>query len=428
MSALWGLPLLAALFLIGLPVAYAMGISALFIMYCSGGLKWATISGQMVAGINSFTILAVPLFLLTGNLMNRCGVTDRLFRFARVLVGWFPGGLGHVNVVASFIFAGMSGTAIADAVGLGRIEIKAMEDAGYDRDFSCAITGASSTLGPIIPPSMPLVVYGTISGASIGALFIAGVIPGVIMALLMMALVSILARKRRYPRDPFPTWREFVSACKAAILPCLTPVIILLGIYSGVFTPTESAAIAVVYSAFLGLYVYREVSLKDIGEVIRLTISDSVGLCALIATSNLFGTSLVRAMIPQTIMRSVMSGLSDRTSFLFIVVLVLLLIGMFMETVSAIAILTPIMVPVASALGVNLVHLGIVVVLTLMIGVLSPPFGVVLFAINRVGMIPMNRLIRALIPWFVILLTGVVIVTAFEWTCTWLPSLSGLGK
>lgn len=427
MSPLWGLLLLLALFLVGLPVAFSLGVSAVFIMICSGGIKWATISSQMVAGINSFTILAVPLFLLTGNLMNKCGVTDRLFRFARTLVGWMPGGLGHVNILASFIFAGMSGTAIADASGLGRIEIKAMEDAGYDKDFSCAVTAASSTLGPIIPPSMPLVVYGTISGASVGALFLAGVLPGVIMALLMMVLVFVMAKRRNYPRERFPSLRQFLHACKGGILPCLTPVIILLGIYTGIFTPTESAAIAVVYSAFLGLFVYKEVTVRELGEVIRLTISDSVGLCALVATSNLFGTALVRARIPQTIMNSVMGDIDHSVVFILIVVAVLLVMGMFMETVSAIAILTPIIVPIAQSLHVSLVHLGVVVVLTLMIGVLSPPFGVVLFAVNRVGEIPMARLIRALIPWFAILLAGLLIVALVPSTCTWLPQMAGLG-
>ncbi|SFP61894.1 TRAP transporter, DctM subunit [Oscillibacter sp. PC13] len=427
MSPMWGLLLLLVLFLIGLPVAFSLGVSAVFIMFCSGGIKWATISGQMVAGINSFTILAVPLFLLTGNLMNKCGVTDRLFKFAKSLVGWMPGGLGHVNVLASFIFAGMSGTAIADASGLGRIEIKAMEDAGYDKDFSCAVTAASSTLGPIIPPSMPLVVYGTISGASVGALFIAGVIPGVIMALLMMLLVFAVAKRRNYPREKFLSGREFLHACKEGFLPCLTPVIILLGIYTGLFTPTESAAIAVVYAAFLGLFVYKEITVRELGEVIKQTISDSVGLCALVATSNLFGTSLVKARIPQIIMSSVMGDIDNEIVFMLIVVGILLLVGMFMETVSAIAILTPIIVPIATSLGVSLVHLGVVVVLTLMIGVLSPPFGVVLFAVNRVGEIPMGRLIRALIPWFVILLVGLLIVALVPQTCTWLPALANLG-
>ncbi len=425
MNPMWGLALLLVLFLLGIPVAFSLGFSAIFIMICSGGIKWATISGQMVAGINSFTILSVPLFLLTGNLMNKCGVTDRLFRFARSLVGWMPGGLGHVNILASFIFAGMSGTAIADASGLGRIEIKAMEDSGYDRDFSCSVTAASSTLGPIIPPSMPLVVFGTISGASVGALFIAGVLPGIIMALVMMVLVFILAKKRNYPKEPFPKGRAFLRACRQGILPCLTPVIILVGIYTGICTPTESAAIAVLYSAFLGLFVYREITLKQLGEVIKTTISDSVGLCALVATSNLFGTSLVKARIPQTIMSSVMGNIRTETAFMLIIVAILLVVGMFMETVSAIAILTPIMVPIATSLGVSLVHLGVVVVLALMIGVLSPPFGVVLFAVNRVGEIPMGRLLKALVPWFVILIIALLIVALVPGTCTLLPKLAG---
>ena len=425
MSPMWGLLLLIVLFMIGLPVAFSLGFSALFIMICSGGIKWATISGQMVAGINSFTILSVPLFLLTGNLMNKCGVTDRLFRFARSLVGWMPGGLGHVNVLASFIFAGMSGTAIADASGLGRIEIKAMEDAGYDKDFSCAVTAASSTLGPIIPPSMPLVVFGTISGASVGALFLAGVLPGIIMALVMMVLVFVMAKKNNYPREKFPKGKQFLRACKQGFLPCLTPVIILVGIYTGICTPTESAAIAVVYAACLGLFVYKEVTFKDICEVIKTTISDSVGLCALVATSNLFGTSLVKARIPQTIMSTVMGGIDSKAAFMIIVVAVLFVVGMFMETVSAIAILTPIIVPIATALGVSLVHLGVVVVLDLMIGVLSPPFGVVLFAVNRVGEIPMGRLIKALLPWFAILIIALLIIAFTPGTCTLIPKLAG---
>ena len=261
----------------------------------------------------------------------------------------------------------------------------------------------------------------------VGALFIAGVIPGVIMALLMMLLVFAVAKRRNYPREKFLSGREFLHACKEGFLPCLTPVIILLGIYTGLFTPTESAAIAVVYAAFLGLFVYKEITVRELGEVIKQTISDSVGLCALVATSNLFGTSLVKARIPQIIMSSVMGDIDNEIVFMLIVVGILLLVGMFMETVSAIAILTPIIVPIATSLGVSLVHLGVVVVLTLMIGVLSPPFGVVLFAVNRVGEIPMGRLIRALIPWFVILLVGLLIVALVPQTCTWLPALANLG-
>lgn len=409
-----------------MPVTYALGYSALFIMYFSTGMKWMTVAQQMIYGLNSFTILAVPLFLLAGNLMNKCGVTDRLFGFARTLVGWMPGGLGHVNVLASVIFAGMSGTAIADASGLGLIEIKAMKDAGYDKDFSCAVTAASSTMGPIIPPSMPLVVYGTISGASIGALFLAGVLPGIVMALLMMGLVFIYATKNKYPRDKFPSFREFLHAVKLGILPCLTPVIILLGIYTGLFTPTESAAVVVVYAAFLGVVVYKELTLKQLVKVFKQTVGDAIGICILIAAATLFGNVLVKATIPQTLMKAIMSVIDNKLVFLLILNVALLVIGMFMETVSSITILTPIIVPIAVAFGISTVHLGVIIVLNLMIGVLSPPFGVVLFCINRVGEISFGRLVKALLPWYVVLVAALLIITLTPWLCTWLPSTVGL--
>ena len=427
MNPAWGLLLLIVLFLIGIPVTYALGFTALVIMYLSTGVKWLTIGQQMMYGLNSFTILAVPLFLLAGKLMNKCGVTDRLFGFARTIIGWLPGGLGHVNVLASFIFAGMSGTAIADASGLGMIEIKAMENAGYDKDFSCAVTAASSSLGPIIPPSMPLVVYGTISGTSIGALFLAGVLPGLVMVLLMMALVFALARKRKYPKDKFPSGREFLHACKIGILPCLTPVIILLGIYTGIFTPTESAAVVVVYSAFLGVAVYKEITWKDLMQIFQETVVDAIGICILISAATLFGNVLVKAMIPQTLMKLVMGAINSKIIFLLAVNLALLIVGMFMETVSAITILTPIILPVAVAFGVHPVHLGIIIVLNLMIGVISPPFGVVLFAINKVGEISFGRLVKALIPWMIILLGALLIITVFPQISIWLPLSVGLG-
>ncbi|MGE4484481.1 MAG: TRAP transporter large permease [Oscillospiraceae bacterium] len=427
MEPIWGLAVLLVLFLAGLPVTYALGYSALFIMYFSTGMKWMTIGQQMIYGLNSFTILAVPLFLLAGKLMNKCGVTDRLFGFARTLVGWMPGGLGHVNVLASVIFAGMSGTAIADASGLGMIEIKAMKDAGYDKDFSCAVTAASSTMGPIIPPSMPLVVYGTISGASIGALFIAGVLPGIIMALLMMSLVFIFAKKHKYPRDKFPSFREFLHACKLGILPCLTPVIILLGIYTGIFTPTESAAVVVAYAAFLGVVVYKELSLRQLIAVLKETVGDAIGICILISAATLFGNVLVKATIPQTLMKIIMSAIDSKLVFLLILNVALLVVGMFMETVSSITILTPIIVPVAVAFGVSTVHLGIIMVLNLMIGVVSPPFGVVLFAINKVGEIPFGRLVKAMLPWYIVLIAALLIITLVPWLCTWLPSTMGFG-
>lgn len=422
MDAMVGLLLLLVMFLAGVPVTYALGYAALLIMHLSTGMKWMTIGQQMFAGLNSFTILTVPLFLLAGKMMNKSGVTDRLFKFARAVIGWLPGGLGYVNVLASFIFAGMSGTAIADASGLGLIEIKAMKDAGYDKDFSCAVTSASSTLGPIVPPSMPLVVYGTISGASIGALFVAGVVPGIIMAAIMMLLVAYYAKKNNYPKDRIGSRRDLWNALKAGILPCLTPVIILLGIYTGIFTPTESAAIVVVYSFILGAFVYREINFKGFVQILRETVVDAIGICILISAATLFGNVIVKAMIPQNLMKMIVGSISSKIVFLIVLNLALLVVGMFMETVSAITILTPIILPVAVAFGIDPVHLGIIMVLNLMIGVISPPFGVVLFAITKVGEISFGRLVKALLPWFAVLIISLLIISFVPQTCLWLPS------
>jgi len=427
MSPVWGLLVLITLFLIGFPVPYAIAMSAVFIMQFSTGIKWMSITSNMIGGINSFTILCIPLFLFAGKLMNKCGITDRLFRSARAIIGWVPGGLGHVNVLASFIFAGMSGTAVADAAGLGQIEIKAMEDAGYDRDFSSAVTAASSTLGPIIPPSMPLVVYGMVSGVSVGALFIAGVLPGIVIGLCMAALVSFYAVKRKYPRDKFVSCKETFRAIKEGILPVFTPVIIILGIYTGIFTPTEAAAICVLYASFLGIFVYKSLTLKAYWEVLKETVAEAGPICILLAVSTLFGTALIKASIPQDLIAALMTIIHNKWVFLLLLNIALLIVGMFMETVSAITILTPIIYPMAVAFGINGIHLGIMMVLNLMIGVISPPFGIVLFAVSKVAKIPMGNLIKALVPWFIALLVALSILVIFPSISTILPSMMNLG-
>ncbi|MBU5435133.1 TRAP transporter large permease [Pseudoflavonifractor sp. MSJ-37] len=427
MSPIWGLLILVVLFLIGFPVPYAIAGGAMFIMNFSTGMKWMSITSNMISGVNSFTILCIPLFLLAGKLMNECGITDRLFRAARAIIGWVPGGLGHVNVLASFIFAGMSGTAVADAAGLGQIEIKAMEDAGYDRDFSASVTAASSTLGPIVPPSMPLVVYGMVSGVSVGALLVAGVLPGIVIALCMAVLVSYYAIKRKYPRDKFVSWKQTFHDLAGGILPALTPVIIILGIYTGIFTPTEAAAICVVYASFLGIFVYKELTLKRYWAVLKQTVVEAGPICILLAVSTLLGSVLIKANIPQTLIAGLMTIIHSKWTFLLLLNLAFLVVGMFMETVSAITILTPIIFPMAQAFGVNGIHLGIILVFNLMIGVISPPFGVVLFAVSRVGKLPMGRLIKALIPWFIMLLVALTILVVFPDLSTFVPSLMKLG-
>jgi tripartite ATP-independent transporter DctM subunit len=420
------LVVLVVLFLLSLPVAFSLGITSTLLMAFGGaGVKFSTIIQQMIGGVNTFTLLAVPLFLLAGKLMNASGTTDRLFGFAKVLVGWLPGGLGHVNVIASVIFAGMSGTAVSDASGLGVIEIKAMNDAGFDNGFSCSVTAASSTLGPIIPPSLPLVVYGTMSGASVGALFIAGVLPGVLMAIIMMIVVTIFAVIRRYPREKFPTFNQIVVGFVQAFLPLMAPVIILLGIYTGFFTPTEAAAIVVFYSLLLGL-LYRSMSLKILWDILVETVYDAATIGIIVAGATLFGNVIIKAMIPQKVLEVVISSISSPAMLLLAINVFLLVVGMFLETTSAITILVPLLLPLTNAIGVDPVHFGIIVVLNLMIGVLTPPFGIVLFVTCKIGRISVVDLTKALLPWMFALFVALMLVTYIPEISLLIPRKAGL--
>lgn len=277
------------MFMLKIPVYISMALTGCALMFVTSSMKWSILSQYLYTGVNSFTLLSIPLFLLAAKLMNTGSITKKLFAFCMKVVGWLPGGLGHVNVLCSVVFAGMSGTAVSDAGGLGSIEIKAMNENGFDNDFSCCVTAASSTLGPIIPPSIPLVVYATVSGASVGALFMAGIIPGVVMALLMMAVVTIYAIIRHYPRTKFPSGREFLHALKEGFLPLMAPVILLVGIYGGVFTPTESAAVVVCYSLFLEIVIYKELTFKKFIMVLKETVRDSITIALIIAGATFFG-------------------------------------------------------------------------------------------------------------------------------------------
>lgn len=419
--------LLIVLFIIGVPISFSLGITATTLMLISfGKLNFASIPQMMITGVNSFTILAVPLFLLAGKLMNIGGITDRLFSFAKSIVGFLPGGLGHVNVVASVIFSGMSGTAVSDAGGLGMIEIKAMREHGFDNDFACSVTAASSTIGPIIPPSLPMVIYGMLASVSVGTLFIAGIIPGLFMALIMMLVVAIYAKKRNYPREKFPTFKEFVVALRQGILPLITPLIIVVGIYSGVFTPTEAAVVVVFYALFLSFVVYKEMTMKQLHVILQETVRDSAVIGLIVGASTLYGNVIIRAMIPQMILKTVTSSISSPLMMLLILNVFLLLIGCFLETVSAITILMPLILPLLLATGIDPIHFGVIMVLNLMIGVITPPFGLVMFVISKIGDISVTRLSRVLLPWIGALLVALTILTVFPQITLFLPRLLGM--
>ena len=414
------------LFLLGIPVAFGMGLGAVILMVIiqSGlDINYGIIAQRILYGANSFILLSIPLFLLAGNLMNTGGITQRIFKFANVMVGHLRGGLGHVNILASVIFAGMTGTAVSDAAGLGTVEIKAMTDAGYDKEFSCAITGASSTIGPIIPPSVPLVIYGILASVSIGRLLVAGIIPGLLIAVALMIMVSIYAIKRNYPQEKRASLREFFIASKEAFLPCMTPVIIVGGIISGVFTPTEAAAVACLYAFILGFLVYKEISLVDLWKLIEKSARDTAIITFIVACASLYGWVLIRSRIPIILMEQITSMSTNPLIILLMLNGALLVAGCFMETIAALNILVPVLTPLILSVGIDPLHFGLIMVFNLMIGLITPPFGMVLFVLNKVSGVPIEKIVKATLPFLIPLLAVLLLMTFFPSLVTYLPNL-----
>ncbi|WP_425419147.1 TRAP transporter large permease [Oricola indica] len=412
--------ILFALLIAGAPVAVALGLSSLYFIATSG-MPSLVVLHNMVNGINSFPLIAVPFFIMAGHLMNTAGITTKIFTFARATVGWMHGGLGHVNVGASVIFAGMSGAAVADAGGLGNIEIKAMREAGYDTDFSVGITAASSTIGPIIPPSLPLVVYGVIADTSIGQLFAAGLIPGMIMALALMVMVGFYSRIRNYPRDDRFEFRVFLRTFVDALMPLFTPIIIVGGILTGMFTPTEAAIAAVAYSLFLGVFVYRTLDIKRILRVSMETIETTASIMMIVAASAIFAWILTANQVAQLFANELLGLTENPTMILLIIMAIVLFVGCFMETIAAITILTPVLLPVAMQIGIDPVHFGIILILNLMIGLLTPPVGMVLYVLSKVADVPFERCVVATAPFLVPLGAVLLLLSFVPGLSMWLP-------
>jgi len=413
------------LFVLGIPVAYSLGVAG-FLAYLNEmgtRVNIPMLSQRMQYGVNNFLLLAIPLFILAAKLMNTAGITRRLFNFARLLVGFLPGGLGHANTVASLIFAGMSGAAVADAAGLGQVELKAMNDEGYDPDFSIAITAASSTIGPIFPPSIPMVIFGLVAEVSVGRLFLGGVVPGLLMTVALMIMVAVYAQRRGYPRTPFPGFREFRDGASKAFLPMLTPVILLGGIWSGQFTPTEAAAVAVAYALVLGVVVYKELHPRDLIQIFMDTAKETAAIGIIICAANFFGWLLLRTGLTHQVTAGITKMTTDPLILLILLNLFLLVVGCFMETVVAILIVTPMLMPVIAKVGIDPLHFGLVMVLNLMIGLLTPPFGVVLFVMAGISNLSFERIVRATAPFLIPLLAVLVLITFFPALVTWLPNL-----
>jgi TRAP-type C4-dicarboxylate transport system permease large subunit len=448
----------------GLPVFIAMAGSSLIYVMVSGNVPDFVVIHRMVGGLDSFPLLAVPFFILAGNLMNSAGITHRIYAFALALVGWMRGGLGHVNVVGSVVFAGMSGTAIGDAAGLGTVEIKAMRDHGYSAEFAVGVTAASATLGPIIPPSLPFVIYALFANVSVGALFLAGILPGIVMALLMMATVAFFAHRNKWGGD-IPFERRRVSKAllelmivlawpvliwllvKAgthpqltvlgavvllfaadwkfrfdAVLPIMTPVLLIGGMSTGVFTATEGAIAACVWSLFLGVVWYRTMSMKRLVKVSMDTIETTAAVLLIVAAASIFGWMLTATRTTEMIAAWVLSVTTDPMMFLLLANLLMLFVGCFLEPTAAITILVPILLPIVHKLGIDPVHFGLVMVLNLMIGLLHPPMGLVLFVLARVARLSVERTTMAILPWLIPLLVSLGIVTYIPQVSLWLPS------
>lgn len=409
---------LLTLLLIGMPVAFALLLSSLALILWDGNLPLLVIAQRLGNALDSFPLLAIPLFILAAEIMNRCGATERIFHFANTILGRIHGGLGHVNIAASMLFSGMSGSAVADAAGLGAIEIRAMRRQGYDSGFAAAVTAASSTIGPIIPPSVPMVIFGVISGAAIGDLFLAGFVPGMLMGLAMMIYIALIARRRNFPRDAsFAGFPAIFSAFISALPSLLLPVIILGGIWAGIMSPTEAAAAAVLYSLVLGLVVHRSMNLRDIADSLRLGARSTATIMLIVASANIYGWLVSTQQIPQYVQAAMMDVTTNPTILLFIIAGILLVMGMFMELIAILTIAVPVFLPLAQAAGIDTIHFGIVAVVTLMIGLLTPPFGLNLFIVQQVSGAPFSRILKETWPFIAILMLLLIPLIMF-------PSLS----
>lgn len=418
------LGVLIALIAIGLPVAVSLGITAVGFYALLGDFRiLAMLPQRMFSATTGFTLLAIPFFILAGTLMNTGGITERLFRFANACVGHVRGGLGQVNVLASLFFSGMSGAAVADAAGLGQVELKAMADKGYDPDFSAAITAASSTIGPVFPPSIPFVLYSSITGVSVAKLFLAGVVPGLLMALALMGAVWFMAWRHKMPRADHIDWEEIWVSLRGAALSLLTPVIIIGGIFGGLFTPTEAGVAASAYAMFLSMVVYKEIKVTDLPGIFWSTLQHTVRVMFVIAAAGFFGWVLVHQRIPDALVAS-MVGISDNPAVVMaIVVGILLVLGMFLEGIAVIVLTVPLFAPVMAGIGVDPLQFGVIMIMCSMLGLLTPPVGMVLFAVSSVAQISVGRLSRALVPYLIGLALVLLLVVAVPGVSTWLPEL-----
>ena len=415
---------LVVFLMMGLPVAMALGLSAVGASLLSGApFQFTILSQKMQFALQNYVLLAIPLFILAAKLMNTAGISLRIFRFADTLVGFLPGGLGHANILGSLIFSGMSGAAVVDAAGLGQIEHEAMTKSGYPSKFAVACTASSSIIGPIFPPSIPMVVFSFVSGVSVGRLFLGGVVPGLLMTAALMVWVAIQAKKHNYPRQPFPTMAAATKSFAEAVVPLMAPIILLGGIWLGIFTPTEAAGVASLYALVVGLFVLRELSFKDLVRAFTETARETAIIGFLVAASAFYGWVLMRTGLTLKLAEWLVGISRDPWVILILINLFLIVVGCFLDSTVAILILGPVFMPVIAAVGIDPVHFGVVMVLNLMIGLMTPPFGMILFVMQQVSGLNFEEVVKACMPPMVPLAIVLVLITFFPSIVIWLPNL-----
>jgi len=415
--------LLFALF--GIPVAFSLGVSALVFMMFNE-VPVVLIAQKLFTGMDSFLLTAIPLFILAGNLMNAAGMTGELIQFSKLFVGRIRGGLAYANVLISMIFAGMTGAGVSDTAAVGSILIPGMTKDGYRKDYSTAVTVISSTIGPVIPPSIPFIVYGSITGISVGALFVAGIIPGILLGLSQMGTIFIGSRKNKLPRiEEVIPFRQKRTIVRNALLALMMPVIILGGILGGVATPTESAGIAAFYAFIIGTLVYRTVTLEKLKSVFIESGITTGTVMILLGTAAIFSYILTSEQFPQTVSEAVLAATNNKIAILLLINLFLLIFGMFLDVVPALLIMTPVFLPLAQHVGVDPLHYGVICVLNLAIGLATPPVGMCLFVGANIAKLPIEEISRALLPFIAASFAALMITTYWESLILLLPRLFG---
>lgn len=407
---------------IGVPIAVTLGLSSLSYIWFMG-IPTVVMPQKMYAGMDVFVLLSIPGFILAGNLMNRGGITERIIRFANALVGWIRGGLGLTNVGASMLFGGITGTAVADAASIGGVMIPGMKKAGYPADFSAAITAASSTVGPIIPPSVPMIIVGALSGVSVGKMFLAGAIPGILMGIAMMVTTYIIATQRNFPKQKWLGFVEIASSFGGAFWAIAMTGIIIYGLLSGIATPTETAVIASVYALLVGSFIYRELPLREVPGILIDSAISSAGILVLVGFANVFGWILVSEQIPQAIAGAVLSITDNKYVVILLINVLLLVVGMFMETIAALIILFVPLLTLAQAVGIDPLHFATFAVLNLMIGLTTPPLGVCLFVCANIARLPLTPVVKAILPFLFTNILVLLLVSFVPPLATWLPSV-----